>query len=214
MSGPNHLDDLKTGLTFDYLLGAILRFDVRGAAADQPYRIPPDNPFVGRPDARAELWAYGFRNPWKIGVDRESDAVYAADNGWETWEIVHKIVPGGNGGWPVMEGRDPLRTDVPLGPTPIVPPFKDHPHTEANSVIGGPVYRGERYPDLNGWFIYGDYITGTIWAVTENEDKSAAFQTLCDTDLRIVSLTQGEEGEVYLIDYDTTQQIDEMVVAD
>ena len=213
-SGPNPPDALTTGQTVDDLLGAILRLDVRGSSADQPYRIPPDNPFVGRPDARAELWAYGFRNPWKIGVDRESDAVYAADNGWETWEIVHKIVPGGNGGWPVMEGRDPLRTDVPLGPTPIVPPFKDHPHTEANSVIGGPVYRGERYPDLNGWFIYGDYITGTIWAVTENEDKSAAFQTLCDTDLRIVSLTQGEEGEVYLIDYDTTQQIYEMVVSD
>ena len=77
---------------------------------------------------------------------RQSANVFAADNGWESWEMVHRIVRGGNCGWPVMEGRAALRSEVKPGPTPIVPPVKDHPHTEANSVIGGPVYRGSKLP--------------------------------------------------------------------
>ena len=212
-SGPNPPDGRTTGQDVSDLLGAILRIDVNRNQEGRAYRIPSDNPFIGLENARPEIWAFGLRNPWKIGIDLERGDVYAADNGWETWELIHRITRGSNGGWPVMEGPDLLRSEVTLGPTPIIPPFKAHPHTEANSVIGGPVYRGDRYPELKGWFIYGDYITGTIWAVTPKEDGSASFQTLTDTDLRPSSFTEGNQGEIYLIDYDSTQQIYELIPA-
>ena len=97
-----------------------------------------------------------------------------------------------------------------VGPTPIVPPIKDHSHTEANSVVGGPVYRGRKLPDLVGSFIYGDYITGTIWAVRAEDDDTYSHQTLVDTDQRITSFTEGSNGELYVLDYDYTGQIYEL----
>jgi putative heme-binding domain-containing protein len=214
-TGPNPPDGKTTGQTVDDLLGAVLRIDVDRAsqdkaAGDRQYSIPSDNPFVETPSARGEVWAYGLRNPWKFGVDPETGAIFAADNGWETWEMVHRIVRGGNCGWPVMEGRARLRSEVAVGPTPIIPPVKDHHHSEANSVIGGPVYRGEKLPDLDGAFVYGDYITGTIWSVRQEQDGSYSGDTLCDTDLRIVAFTEGSAGELLVLDYDLTGQIYEL----
>ena len=81
--------------------------------------------------ARPEIWAYGLRNPWKFGVDSKTGKIFAADNGWESWKMVHEIVRGGNCGWPIMEGQAVLRSEVKQGPTPIRPPVKDHSHTEA-----------------------------------------------------------------------------------
>ncbi|HVW38907.1 MAG TPA: PQQ-dependent sugar dehydrogenase, partial [Pirellulales bacterium] len=213
-SGPNPPDGRTTGQDVSDLLGAILRIDVDHPAAGQAYAIPADNPFVDLKGARGEIWAYGLRNPWKFGVDVASGETFVADNGWESWEMVHRIVRGGNCGWPVMEGRAALRTEVKPGPTPIVPPVMDHPHTEANSVIGGPVYRGDKLPDLVGSFIYGDYITGTIWALHADEDHSYSQTTLVDTDQRIVSFTAGAGGELYVLDYDFTGQIYELLPSD
>ena len=212
-SGPNPPDGLTTGQDVSDLLGAILRIDIDQIEGDRAYVVPADNPFVELDGARPEIWAYGLRNPWKIGVDLVTGDVFAADNGWETWEMVHRIVRGGNCGWPVMEGRAVLRSEVEVGPTPIIPPIKDHPHTEANSVIGGPVYRGRKLPGLVGSFIYGDYITGTIWAVRAEGDDTYSHQTLVDTDQRITSFTEGSNGELYVLDYDYTGQIYELVPA-
>ncbi|MCH7729013.1 MAG: PQQ-dependent sugar dehydrogenase, partial [Planctomycetes bacterium] len=210
-SGPNPPDGRTTGQDVSDLLGAVLRIDVDRVEGDRAYVVPADNPFVDLDGARPEIWAYGLRNPWKIGIDRVTGDVFAADNGWETWEMVHRIVRGGNCGWPVMEARAVLRSEVKVGPTPIIPPIKDHSHTEANSVIGGPVYRGRKLPGLNGSFIYGDYITGTIWAVRAEDDDTYSHQTLVDTDQRITSFTEGSNGELYVLDYDYTGQIYELV---
>jgi uncharacterized repeat protein (TIGR03806 family) len=213
-SGPNPPDGLTTGQTVDDLLGAVLRLDVDRGTAERPYEIPSDNPFVDRPGARPEIWSYGLRNPWKFGVDPRTGDVFVADNGWESWEMIHKLGRGSNCGWPVMEGRAALRSEVPVGPTPIVPPVKDHPHTEANSVIGGPVYRGDKLPKLDGSFVYGDYITGTIWEIHADQDKSYSYTTLLDTDLRIVGFTQTAAGELFVLDYDFTGQIYELLPQD
>jgi glucose/arabinose dehydrogenase len=214
-SGPNPPDGRTTGQDVSDLLGAILRIDVDrptvGQASSLPYSIPADNPFVNQSGARPEIWAYGLRNPWKFGVDFQTGNIFAADNGWESWEMVHRIVRGGNCGWPVMEGRVALRSEVQPGPTPIIPPVKDHPHTEANSVIGGPVYRGNKLPDLAGAFVYGDYITGTIWAIRPDKDGAYSHTTLVDTDQRIVAFTQGSQGELFVLDYDFTGQIYELL---
>ncbi len=210
-SGPNPPDGLTTGQVVSDLLGAILRIDVNSPSGDRPYTVPSDNPFVDLKGARPEIWAYGLRNPWKFGIDPQDGNIFAADNGWESWEMVHRIVRGGNCGWPVMEGRVSLRSEVKLGPTPIIPPVKDHSHTEANSVIGGPVYRGSKLPNLVGSFVYGDYITGTIWAIRPDRDGAYSHTTLVDTDQRIVAFTQGSHGELYVLDYDFTGQIFELL---
>jgi len=210
-SGPNPPDGLTTGQTVDDLLGAVLRIDVDRAAGDEKYAVPADNPFVKLSGAKPEIYSYGLRNPWKFGIDPKTGGVFVADNGWETWEVVHKLAPGSNCGWPVMEGRASLRSEVKVGPTPIVPPIKDHSHTEANSVIGGPVYRGSKLPSLEGSFVYGDYITGTIWSVKPDEDNSYAGETLCDTDLRIVAFMEASGGELYVLDYDATGKIYELL---
>ena len=212
--GPNPPDFKKTAQDVSNLMGAILRIDVDHPAQDKPYGIPDDNPFLELPSARPEIWSYGLRNPWKFGIDRVTGNIFVADNGWETWESIHQIVRGGNCGWPIREGRAALRSDVQQGPTPIRPPIKDHPHTEANSVIGGPVYRGKTMPDLAGYFVYGDYITGTIWGLRANAEGDLEHLTLVDTDLRIVSFTEGSSGDLYVLDYDLTGQIYRLLPSD
>lgn len=209
-SGPNPPDGLTTGQDISDLLGSILRIDVDRQDGDRPYSIPFDNPFVDVPGACPEIWSYGLRNPWKFGIDSANGRVMVADNGWETWELIHVASRGANAGWPVMEGRAVLRSEVKVGPTPIIPPVKDHPHSEANSVIGGPVYRGSLHSDLQGTFIYGDYITGTIWGL-QTDDDSYVHSTLVDTDLRIVDFTAVSSGAIFVLDYDFTGQIYELL---
>lgn len=209
-AGPNPPDSLTTGQTVDDLLGALLRIDVNQTSRELSYAVPADNPFVGMDNARPEIFAYGLRNPWKFGIDQQTGDVFVADNGWETWEMIHHVRSGQNCGWPVMEGRAKLRTEVPVGPTPIVPPARDHHHSEANSVIGGPVYRGNKLPELQNYFVYGDYITGTIWGV-KRDGESYVFADIVDTDLRIVDFTQTKDGALYVLDYDFTGGIYEVI---
>lgn len=213
-SGPTPPDLLNTGQDVSDLLGAVLRIDVDQADGETPYSIPADNPFVDVENARPEIWAYGLRNPWKFGIDSKTGSVFVADNGWETWEMIHLLQAGSNCGWPIMEGRARLRTDIERGPTPITPPIKDHPHSEANSVIGGPVYRGSTLPGLDGWFVYGDYITGTVWGLALQADGQLDHQTLADSDLHIVDFAEGSQGEIYVLDFDQTGQLYRLVPSD
>jgi putative heme-binding domain-containing protein len=210
-SGPNPPDGRTAAQDISNLFGCILRIDVDRKDAGNDYAVPPDNPFVDLDGARPEIWAYGLRNPWKFGVDHKTGNIFAADNGWESWEMVHQIVRGGNCGWPIMEGRAILRSEVKQGPTPIRPPVKDHSHKEANSVIGGPVYRGAKLADLQGTFVYGDYITGTIWGLKAGAEQNYSHRTLVDTDLRITAFAEGSAGELFVVDYDFTGQIYELV---
>ena len=210
-SGPNPPDGLTTGQDVTDLLGAILRIDVDHPADRMNYSIPADNAFANHASARPEIFSYGLRNPWKFGIDRKTGEVYVADNGWETWEMIYLVANGTNCGWPIMEGRALLRSEVAPGPTPITPPIRDHHHSEANSVIGGPVYRGDKLKTLDGEFVYGDYITGTIWSVGRAADGSFVGRTLVDTDLRITDFLEGAAGELYVLDYDLTGQIYELL---
>lgn len=212
-AGPNPPDSLNAAQDVSNLLGCVLRIDVNKKGGDRDYAIPADNPFIKRKNARPEIWSYGLRNPWKFGIDRKTGNIFAADNGWETWEMVHKIVRGGNCGWPIMEGRAILRSEVKRGPTAIRPPVKDHSHAEANSVIGGPVYRGGKLKDLDGTFIYGDYITGTIWGLKANGNGNGSFshRLLVDTDQRITAFAESSAGQLLVVDFDYTGQIYELV---
>ena len=134
-SSPSPPDGLNTGQDVSDLLASILRIDVRGASQEQPYRIPSDNPFVDLDSTRPEVWAYGLRNPWKMNFD-DAGNLWVGDVGWELWEMIYLIKRGGNYGWSITEGPQPVRPESPRGPTSILPPAAAHSHIESRSITG------------------------------------------------------------------------------
>src|SRR6185437_9347115 len=106
--GPNPPDPLRAGQSVNDLLSSILRIDVHHQSGGKHYAIPADNPFVGDPQARPEVWAYGLRNPWRMGFDARTGDLWVCDVGWELWELVYRIQKGGNYGWSILEGRQPV----------------------------------------------------------------------------------------------------------
>ena len=163
-SGPNPPDQIATGQDCSDLLSSVLRIDVNKTDANKNYAIPKDNPFLGMKDVRPEIWAFGFRNPWRMSFDRKTGDLWVGDVGWELWEMVHKVEKGGNYGWSIVEGRQPVKPDQKIGPTPIRAPAIELPHTIAASVTGGYVYRGKKFPELVGAYVFGDWETRRIWA--------------------------------------------------
>ena len=206
---PSPPDLLDTGQDVSDLLSSILRIDVDhdDPARKLAYRVPPDNPFVNLPGARGEIWAYGFRNPWRMSVDRVNGDLWVGDVGWELWEMVDRVTKGGNYGWSVVEGRQPVRPDSRRGPTPILPPTMIHPHSEAASMTGGYVYHGKRLGELKGEYIYGDFQSGKVWGLRFDGAKVTESRPLADTPLMLVSFGEDNAGEIYLLDYERTRQI-------
>jgi putative heme-binding domain-containing protein len=203
---PNPPDRLRVGQDITNLLSAVLRIDVDRKDAGRNYAIPPDNPFIGvmigdKP-ARPEVWAYGFRNPWRMSFDRATGELWLGDVGWELWEMVHKIEKGGNYGWSIVEARQPVNTDLPPGPTPIRPPVIEINHTDGASVTGGYVYRGQKFPELVGTYIFGDWETRRIWSAKIENGELAALTDLVAPTVRVVAFGEDEAGELYVLDYD------------
>ena len=195
-------DELKTGQDLTDLSGSILRIDVDHPAEGQKYGIPKDNPFVGKPDIRPEIYAYGIRQMWKFGFDRQG-TLWAGEVGQDLWESVHIVIPGGNYGWSVQESAHPFRPERKLGPTPIQPPIVEHHHTDFRSITGGYVYTGSRLPELRDMYLYSDYDTGKVWGL--RYDKAAQQVTehreLADGVLRLVEWGQDVAGETFLVDH-------------
>ncbi|MBI3468155.1 MAG: PQQ-dependent sugar dehydrogenase [Planctomycetes bacterium] len=194
-------DGRNTGQDVSDLLASILRVDLDHPAAGTLYGIPADNPFVSHPGARGEVWAYGFRNPWKMCFDPADGSLWTGDVGWEQWEMVYRVERGGNYGWSLVEASQPVHQERERGPTPILPPAVAHSHTESRSITGGYFYRSSRLPELRGAYIYGDYVTGKVWALRHQADKITWHEELLDTPLQIVSFGQDRQGEMYLVDY-------------
>ncbi len=201
-SPPNPPDIYATGQDLSDLLASILRIDVDHKDKGLNYRVPEDNPFVGQAGVRPEIWAYGFRNPWKMNFDADGN-LWVGDVGWELWEMIFRVERGGNYGWSVMEGPQPVRTEYQRGPTPILPPAIVHSHIESRSITGGVVYRGKALPKLRGAYIYGDYVTGKIWSVRYDPKTKAVSQPeeLVDSPLQIITFGEDPDGELYIVDY-------------
>ncbi len=199
---PNPPDPLLCGQDVSNLLSAILRIDVDRGDGDRPYLIPRDNPFVSLDGARGEIWAYGFRNPWKMSFDRATSDLWAGDVGWELWEMIYRIERAGNYGWSIMEGPQPVRVEGKRGPTPIRPPTIALAHSEAASITGGYVYRGKRLHDLAGAYIFGDWETRRIWAARWDGERIASRQEIAEPTLRIIAFGEDNDGELVLMDYD------------
>jgi uncharacterized repeat protein (TIGR03806 family) len=200
---PNPPDKYDTGQNINDLLCSILRVDVDHAEGGKHYAIPKDNPFVKTPGARGEVYAYGLRNPWRMGVDRATGDFWVADVGWELWESVVRLVPGGNYGWSIMEGPQPVRSDVTRGPTPLIPPALAVPHSDSCSITGGTVYRGKQRPDLAGQYVFGDWETRRVWASkVEPGGKLAPYKLIAESDIRVVNFAEDAEGELCILGYD------------
>jgi putative heme-binding domain-containing protein len=213
-ANPNPPDVLDTGQALDDLLSCILRIDVDHEDKGKPYAVPKDNPFVRFPGARPEIWAYGFRNPWKMTFDRKSGDLWVGDVGWELWEMVYRVQRGGNYGWSVMEGRQAVRPNAKRGPTPILPPTLDFPHSEAASITGGYVYHGKDLPDLAGHYICGDWVTGRLWATKFDGDRIVTHREIARCPLHIVAFGEDHNGELLFLSYDDVGAIHRLVKND
>lgn len=197
-------DGHNTGQDIGDLLASVLRIDVDHTDGNKLYRIPADNPFVGQPKARGEVWAYGLRNPWKMCFNPADGSLWVGDVGWELWEMIYRIERGGNYGWSLTEGKQPVHRERVRGPSPILPPTVEHDHTEARSITGGYFSQTDRLPELRDTYVYGDYVTGKIWGVKWAGGSVTKKEELVDTTIAIVSFGLDQNGDVLIVDYGGT----------
>ena len=195
-------DPHDNGQRLDTLLGKLLRIDPRPGDGT-PYAIPPANPFVGRADARGEIWAFGLRNPWRFSFDRSSGDLWIGDVGQSAIEEIDRLPAGSPAGpdfgWRIMEGDacyDPAEGCSRMG---LVLPVATYGHDLGCAVTGGYVYRGTAIPALVGTYLYADYCSGTIWGLDAAGERPAP-RVLLESGLAVASFGQDEAGEVYVVD--------------
>lgn len=207
-TSPTPPDRFATGQDCSDLMSSVLRIDVDRKDAGLNYAIPKDNPFVGvthdGKKVRPEVWSFGFRNPWRMSFDRKTGDLWLGDVGFENWEMVHKLSKGSNHGWSIVEARQPINTSWKLGPTPVITPaVVELDHSAAASVTGGYVYRGKKFPELVGKYIFGDYMTKRIWAAKVDGDRLLELVDLIDPTIRVSAFGEDHAGEIYFVDYDS-----------
>jgi glucose/arabinose dehydrogenase len=182
------------------LLGKLLRLDVDSG---DPYAIPPDNPWASGEEARPEIWAYGLRNPWRFSFDRATKDLYIADVGQGTYEEISFQPAGSSGGqnygWNVVEGPECFRGNN-CDPSMFVGPVAWYGREGGCSITGGYVYRGAAFPRLQGLYIYGDYCSGRLWALSQPAPDQWEQRELLRSNLRISSFGEDQAGELYLTD--------------
>lgn len=198
--GTSDSDGWTSGQDMTRLLASLLRIDVDHPDPGRSYSVPSDNPFVHLPGARPEKWAYGFRNPWRMTVDRKTGHIWVGNNGQDLWETAYFVRKGDNFGWSVYEGSHPFYLNRPRGPTPIIKPTIEHDHSEFRSLTGGVVYYGDKFSELNGVYVYGDYSTGKIWGARHDGNRLTWHQELTDTSLQIVGFGLDHKGELLVAD--------------
>ncbi len=183
------------------LFGKILRIDVDHSGSGLPYTIPADNPFRDQPRfARGEIWAYGLRNPWRLAFDRETGVGWAADVGQDAWEEIDLIVRGGNYGWNLREGKHPFGPGGFPESEKLIEPIWEYPHEVGKSITGGHVYRGKKFPVLQGSYLYADYVTGQVWALwyDANRKQVTANRTLREKGFPVLTFGEDDAGEIFL----------------
>jgi glucose/arabinose dehydrogenase len=190
------------------LLGTMMRIDVDGAI---PYAIPPGNRFetnaanpcpqgIGGGDC-PEIYAHGFRNPWRWSFDRQTGELWVGDVGQNQWEEVNRIMAGGNYGWRCREGMHDFNMMGMGCGGPMMDPITEYDHGQGQSITGGYVYRGAAIPELQGFYVYGDFVQGRIWAIPATSQQGAVSQELLNTVFGISSFAEDNDGELYVIDY-------------
>jgi glucose/arabinose dehydrogenase len=196
------------------LLGKILRVDVNGSTGSRRYRIPADNPFATNPLCNLdgtgaancpEIFAWGFRNPWRWSFDSQGGQLWLGDVGSHAREEVNRVVRGGNYGWRCFEGTMQTTLNCGTPTTPLLPPVAEYVHPTGQSVVGGFVYHGTAIPALVGRYIFADYNLGYFWNIATD---TAPTRTVTITDgwnsgFNPASFTQDNDGELFFVDVRT-----------
>jgi glucose/arabinose dehydrogenase len=176
------------------LLGSILRIDVDSGT---PYSIPSDNPFEGNSDGyQEEIYAFGFRNPWRFSFDSSTGTLFAGDAGESSREEINIVTNGSNYGWSTKEGS--LDYDPGTNVTEMVGPLYEYNHSLGDAIIGGFVYRGAALNGLTGKYIYGDWGSGRIWALSYSGETVLGNIELVDTNLTLLSFGVDSSNELFI----------------
>lgn len=196
-------DKANHGQNLNTLYGSILRVDVR---TTKGYLIPKDNPYYGKANHKWEIWANGFRNPWRFSFDSLTGTLWEGDVGESSREEINIVRKGGNYAWRVFEGNINFNNPTNLKPSAFDMPIIDHKHDNsllgARSIIGGYVYRGTKNQELRGAYIYGDYSMNQIWALFYDEKtKRIVSHTEIARSSYQSSYGEDKDGELYVLNH-------------
>lgn len=184
------------------LLGTILRIDVNTTENGLNYGIPADNPYVNETNARPEIFAHGLRNPWRMSFDTQTGVLWAGDVGEGAIEEINRIEMGNNYGWNIYEGTQ-CRQNNSCNTPNLIGPYFEYTHANGDkSITGGYVYRGTAIPALIGRYVYADFITGRIWALSTNSNSTPTNELLVSTGLNISSFGTDNQGELFICAFD------------
>ena len=196
-------DPQGNGQNLQTLLGKILRIDVNTTSTGRNYGIPSTNPFAGNTAGnREEIYAYGLRNPWRMSFDPVTKWLWAGDVGQGRREEIDIIENGKNYGWNRMEGSLCYPSGSPCDLPGLTKPIAEYDRTRGASITGGYVYRGTKVPELIGAYVYGDYVSGRIWALRYDGVNPAVNTELLDTSLFIASFGVDKNLELYICAFD------------
>ena len=195
-------DPHENGQSVDTLLGKLLRINVDAKDPGKEYAIPKDNPFAGKKDARGEIFAYGFRNPWRFSFDKATGLLWCADVGQNLWEEINLVNLGGNYGWNYREGLHPFGAKVPPANVKTADPIWEYDHQVGKSITGGHVYRGDRVKGLVGKYLYADYVSGKLWALDYDPAAGTVKGNYGIPSKKIAATSYGEDekGDVYIVE--------------
>jgi glucose/arabinose dehydrogenase len=193
-------DPHGNGQSLKALLGKIIRIDIDRTDGNRAYAIPTDNPFVGRAGALPEIFLFGLRNPWRISFDRATGDLWIGDvgqNAWEEVDVARAGTSGENYGWNTMEGNHCFRPSSDCITTGLTLPVAEYSHDAGCTVIGGNVYRGSAQPALAGGYFFGDYCSGTVWAIDPASDALRDPTVVLKSAVSFSSFGEDEAGELY-----------------
>ncbi|MEW5848600.1 MAG: PQQ-dependent sugar dehydrogenase [Myxococcota bacterium] len=196
-------DPKEAGQDLGQLLGKMLRVDVDKQTPEKPYAVPSDNPLVNKPGARPEIWAWGLRNPWRYSFD-PTGRLIVADVGQNLYEEIDLVARGDNLGWDEREGMHCFEPKEGCQTEGLVEPIHEYGRTEGASITGGYVYLGKSIPALMGKYVYGDFTSGRVWALTlppPGSRTGAINEPLGRFSMLISTFGRDVEGEVYLADF-------------
>ena len=201
-TGPQR-DPQGHGQNLNVFWSKMLRLDVDRTEGDKAYGIPKDNPFVGRTNVLPEIWAYGFREPWRFSFDSQTHDLWVGDVGQDRVEEVGIVRKGENHGWNIFEGHTAFSEQYRRAGENYIAPVFSYSHRLGVSVTGGYVYRGKRAPLMQGHYICGDFESRRIWALAQTNRLLAGIVEIGRAPTRLVSFGQDHEGELYIVGYDS-----------
>lgn len=199
-------DPQENGQNLKTLYGKILRLDIDHKADGKNYAVPKDNPFVGKADVRPEIWAYGIRNIWRMEFDKKTGKLWAGEVGQNLYEEINIIEKGGNYGWNLRESFHPFGPKGVNVNKGMIEPIWEYHHDVGKSITGGGVYRGKALPELDGHYLYADYVSSRLWALKYDEKagRVVANRPIADPQKPVLSFGTDEQGEMYFLTVSNT----------